>query len=273
MRACALRPVLLLVSWTACYAPEVPDGAPCSVDDQCPAPLACHFGRCLAAAPPCVPIQTGPGTLVVPPLTSPITLDGDLADWPMCFVTVDASTAGLVRDLDGGGRFTPGRFSVATDGKRLYVAAEVATLPPLGDHLPPDVYLNNAISVYFDADGVSLTARYDPDAAQIVVDHANRSQAFASGTGLIPLSDFASAAVVNGSTFTIELSVTPATFNVPAFAPTIGFDIGLVGGNGVTMSSELVWFQRCTRPACGCTGTDSAPYCDARQFGSLTFAP
>jgi len=67
--------------------------------------------------------------------------------------------------------------------------------------------------------------------------------------------------------------VTPATFGRTAFAESIGFDIGLVGGNGDVMTSELVWFQACTRPQCGCTGTDSAPYCDARQFGRASIAP
>jgi hypothetical protein len=235
--------------------------------------MACYFGACLTEAPPCVPIESGPGALAVPRLASPIALDGDLADWPTCFVTVDTTTAGLIRDLEGTGRFAPGRFSVATDGERLYVAAEVSVLPPLGDHLPPDVYLNNAISVYVDADGVFRTARYDPDAAQIVVDHANRHAGFAAGEGVIPIDAMESAAVVRHDTFTIEMSIAPSTLGAASFAPTIGFDIGLVGGNGVTMSSELVWHQACAAPVCGCANSDDAPYCDARQFGTATFAP
>jgi hypothetical protein len=249
----------------------VPQGSACATDEQCPEPLTCHFGKCLAEEPPCVPIERGTGALTIPRLSSPITLDGDLADWPTCFITVDTTTAGLLRDLDGGGRYAPGRFSIAADAQRLYVAAEVAILPPLGDEPSPHVYLNNAISVYFDADGAFATARYDADAAQIVIDHANRNGGFAAGTGVIDIDDLASAAAVGPATFTIELSVSPATFNSEAFAPTIGFDIGLVGGNGITMSSELVWFQRCAEPACGCSNGDSAPYCDARQFGTATF--
>ena len=267
MQSRALGTALL---WVGCYAPEIPEGSACSADEQCPQSLGCYFGKCLAAAPPCVPNETGPGALTAPRLTSPIALDGDLSDWPTCFVTVDTMTAGLIRDLDGSGRFAPGRFSVAADENRVYVAAEVSVLPPLGDHLPPDVYLNNAISVYFDADGVFLTARYDEDAAQIVVDHANRTQGFAIGRGLVDLPELASGTAVGASTFTIELSITPKTLGSSSFARTIGFDIGLVGGNGETMSSELVWFQRCGPPDCECTNGQSAPFCDARQFGALT---
>ena len=262
------RWLALLLTW-GCYAPHPPDGAPCTADKQCPAPLGCYFGKCSAAAPPCIPIATGSGSLTAPVLATPIRIDGDLSDWPTCFVTVDASTAGLVRDLGAGGQFTPGRFSVAADAGHLYVAAQVTSAPPLGDAPPPNVFLNNAISVYFDGDGQIAGAAYDADAAQIVVDHANREQAFRNATAVV-VPEVASAATSDATTFTIELSVAPATFGLPAFGPTVGFDIGLVGGNGTNMTSELVWFQRCTTPACGCPdGTDAAPYCDAREFGSV----
>ena len=115
------------------------------------------------------------------------------------------------------------------------------------------------------------TAAYGEDASQIVVDHANRTAAFRSGTGTPPyVPDIESATRVGTGTVTIELAVTPQTFNAMAFADTIGFDIGLVGGNGDVMTTELVWFQACTVPACGCS-TDNAPYCDSRQFGKATF--
>jgi hypothetical protein len=38
------------------------------------------------------------------------------------------------------------------------------------------------------------------------------------------------------------------------------------------MTSELVWFQACKPPDCGCTNGDAAPYCDARELGTATFA-
>lgn len=266
-------PWLAVLLAGGCYAPRPPDGAACTTDKQCPDPLTCHFGKCYAAAPACVPIQGGSGALVAPMLATPIAIDGDLSDWPTCFVDVDVANAGLVRDLGAGGQFTPGRFSVAADAGHLYLAAEVTGVPPLGDQPPPDVFLNNAISVYFDGDGQIAGASYDADAAQIVVDHANREQAFRNGQPVV-VPQVASAAATGSTTFTIELAVEPATFGLTAFPGTIGFDIGLVGGNGTNMTSELVWFQRCTRPACGCpSGTDAAPYCDAREFGTITFGP
>jgi hypothetical protein len=266
-----LRAMFLVV--VGCYSPKPPVGAPCATNKACPEELVCAFGKCVAETPACIPIASSPGKLTAPRLDSPIVLDGDLSDWPTCFVTVDPSSAGLVRDLGAGGKFASGRFSVAADAGHLYVAAEVQIVPPLGDHPLPAVYLNNAISTYFDGDGQFATATYDPDAAQIVVDHANREQAFHSGS-TTSAPNVVSAAMTGTSTFTIEMSVAPTTFGLTAFANPIGFDIGLVGGDGSVMTSELVWFQACKPPACGCpSGTDAAPYCDAREFGTVEIAP
>jgi Carbohydrate family 9 binding domain-like len=260
----------LLVVLAGCYAPTPPDGVPCSEAKTCPTGQSCFFDRCYVAAPPCVEIAADAGRIDIPRIETPLALDGSLADWPTCFIDVDPSTAGLVRDLSGTmGLYAAGRFSLAMipDDDRIFLGAEVTIVPPLGNAPVPNIYENNAISTYFDADGVTLTNRYDADAAQIVVDHANRTAAFRSGTGVVTVPDVQSAARVGDTTFVIEMSIRPSTLGRTAFAPEIGFDIGLVGGNGDVMVSELVWFQACTRPTCGCAGTDSAPYCDARQFG------
>ncbi len=225
-------------------------------------------------APPavCIPIVTGPGALRAPALTKPLVLDGDLGDWPTCFVTLDTTTA-IVRDLGAAGSFPTGRFSVAHDATHVYIAAEVNGVLPLGDEPPPAVYQNNSISIYLDADGVFASAKYDPDAAQIVVDHANRSQAFRSSTP-IAVPNLSTAAATNQATFRIEIAVQASTFGRTAFASTIGFDIGFEGGNGTEQTSELIWFETCGPPACGCMGGGaSAPYCDARQFGTVALAP
>ena len=118
----------------------------------------------------------------------------------------------------------------------------------------------------------SRPRRTIPDAIQIVVDHANRSQGFHSGQST-PVS-LATATRTTGSTFTIEIAVEPSTLSAAAFASTIGFDIGFESGDGAMQTGELVWFESCGPPACGCTNNNqSAPYCDARQFGTLTLAP
>ncbi|HEV7554973.1 MAG TPA: sugar-binding protein [Kofleriaceae bacterium] len=256
----------------SCYAPDPPEGIACAEDKTCPDPLVCAFGLCVAEVPACIPIDDGAGKLTIPKLREPIVVDGDISDWPTCFITVDPTNAGLVRDLGAGGQFTPGRFSIAADADHLYVAAEVTSVLPLGDAPLPAVYLNNAISVYIDGDGTFATAKYDPDAAQIVVDHANREQAFHSGSLITP-PDVASAAMTGPSTFTIEMAVDPTSFGLAAFGSHIGFDIGLVGGDGSVMTSELVWYQACSPPMCMCSNGDAAPYCDARELGTATFAP
>ena len=128
--------------------------------------------------------------------------------------------------------------------------------------------------MYFDGDGTFLAARYDDDAAQIVDDHANRTAAFQSANGgVIPIPEQLNAARTTATTFTIELSITPRSLGLSAFASTIGFDIGLVGGDGQVMTSELVWFQACDAPECGCPDNPGqvAPFCDAREFGTARF--
>ena len=268
-----MRALVVAIS-AGCFSPHPPDGAPCGDGSACPDPLQCYFGACFAEPPPCTPIDGGSGRLTAPAVTSPIVVDGDLSDWPTCFVTVDAANAGEVRDLGAGGMFPSGKFSIATDpgGNHLYVAAQVDGVGPLGDQPPPEVYLNNAIWVYCAAGVLPATATYDTASAQIVVDHANQEQAFRSGDTLA-LPAVVTAAVTTGSQFAIELEVEPSSFGVGAFASSIGFDIGIVGGDGSVMTSELVWFQRCTLPACGCTNGSAAPFCDAREFGTAVIAP
>jgi hypothetical protein len=275
MRIC--RPALTLLVAAGCYSPTPPEGAACSSAGTCPDPLMCIAGTCVAqaqvgsdASAECDPIATGSGVLTAQQLTAPLAVDGDLSDWTACFVTLDSTNAGLVRML-GASQFPSGRFAVAADATHLYVGAEVTGVLPLGDHVPPEIYENNAISVYVEADGVPTSADYGAG-GQIVVDHADRAQGFYNG-GTAVAADIATAATTTGSTFTIELSVEPETFGVTSFAETIGFDIGLVGGDGSAMTSEVVWFQRCAAPQCGCSNGDSAPYCDARELGSVVLTP
>ncbi len=270
--------VLVLVFGAGCYGPTPPEGFACSASQTCPSPLVCSQGVCVGVpfdaghdASPCVPIVAGAGALTAPRLTAPIVLDGDLSDWPTCFITLDTNTA-IIRDLGAAGRFPTGRFSVAHDAGHVYIAAEVMGVLPLGDEPPPAVYQNNSISIYLDADGMFSSAKYDPDAAQIVVDHANRRQAFRSGQ-LITVPNLTSAAATTQGTFRIEISLEPTTLSAAAFASTIGFDIGFEGGTGAMQTSELLWFEKCGPPACGCMGSMSAPYCDARQFGTVELAP
>jgi hypothetical protein len=230
----------------------------------------CVTGGSAADAPAaCTPIIAGTGALTAPRVTS-IVLDGDLSDWPTCFVTLDPTTA-IVRDQTNAQDYSTGRFTVAHDATHLYIAAEVTGVPPLGDQPVPAIYENDSISLYLDADGVFTTAKYDQDGMQIVVDHAGRSQGFRGG--LVTPADFATATRTTGSTFTIEIALQASTLSATAFAPTIGFDIGFESGDGVTQSSELVWFESCGPPTCGCTSGMSAPFCDARELGTLSLAP
>ncbi|HET9989685.1 MAG TPA: sugar-binding protein [Kofleriaceae bacterium] len=273
---------LLAVVLVGCYAPQLPEGAPCAENGACPVPLLCSAGHCVTEAVhdargdgfagsdaprACTPIAVGAGALAAPMIHAPV-IDGDLADWPTCFVTIDA-TSNPTRDLGANGMFPSGRFSIARDASHIYVAAEVMGVLPLGTQPPPMVYLNNSISLYVDGNGHAATAMYDLHAAQIVIDHANHVQSFRNGAEVV-LANVASAAHTNQATYTIELSIEPSTLGMFGFGPTLGFDIGFEGGDGTVQSSEVLWVQTCGAPVCGCQNGVVAPYCDARELGVAT---
>ena len=259
-----------------CYAPHPPEGAPCASNGACPEPLLCTAGHCERELRPevdafaCTPIATGVGVLTAPTIPAP-TLDGDLSDWPTCFVPIDPAT-NPARDLDGIGRFLSGRFAIARDATHLYIAAEVVAILPLGNRPPPAVYENNSISLYLDGDGSFATMLYDADAIQIVIDHANRVQAFRNSAPRAA-AGLTSAAKLTGTTFQIEVAIQPATFGRTSFANAIGFDIGFEGGDGTAQYSETWWYRACGPPACGCSNGMAAPYCDARGFGRALLGP
>jgi hypothetical protein len=255
-----------------CYSPNPIEGAACAPGGECPSSLTCSHGTCVTKGTEpdafvCTPIVTTTGRITAPSFTP--TIDGDLADWTSCFVTLDP-TNGIVVDHGAMTGYPSGRFSVAHDATHVYVAAAVQGVLPLGDQAPLAIYENNSISFYLDGDGSFLSAKYDSDAAQIVIDHANQQQSFRTGTP-ISLPNLTSAAQTSASIYTIEMAVTAGTFGLASFGDTIGFDIGFEGGNGTKQTSEVYWYQSCDLPTCGCSnGTTAAPYCDARELGIVT---
>lgn len=219
----------------------------------------------------CKSIGGAAGTLDAPFVTSPPKIDGDISDWVGCFVTLD-STNNPTRDL-GETTFPSGRFSIEHDTDHIYVAIQVEAVLPLGDHAVPAIYDNDSVAFYIDGDGSYDAQAYGADAVQLVVDHANRQQAFRNPSTTMA-SGYTSAATTAGNMFTIELAVTPATFGLASFGTSIGFDIGIEAGDGTKQTSEVYWYQACTLPACGCSnGTTAAPYCDPREFGRANLTP
>lgn len=226
-----------------------------------------------ADAAGCTPITTGvAGVLTAPRIPTP-TIDGSLAEWATCFVTLDVQTAGLVRNFSGMATLPASTFTVGHDGTRVYVAARIEGVPPLGTHAT-EPYRNDSLAAYLDADGAT-GAGYGGDTKQIVVDHQNLARGYRD-TVQSATPALQHAAVVEGDarTFTVEMGILPSTIDATGFAATIGFTVGINGGDGVNQEGELVWFQKCnTQTGCQCQSGDSAPYCDSRQFGALTLAP
>jgi len=214
----------------------------------------------------CTPISKGLGRLAAPTVDPPI-LDGVFDDWTTCFVALDTTNAGLVRELEEA-RFASGAFSVAHDGSRLFVAVRLTAEQPRGNELS-DIYRNDSIAIYVDADRVSNTD-YDGNAAQIVIDHAARIRSFRKTVPItLPGVD---AVVQEAATIDFEVAISQSALG--PFASTVGFDLGLSEGDGQDQLSEVVWHQECDgQSGCLCSNDDDAPYCNAKQFGAVELLP
>lgn len=216
-----------------------------------------------------------PGSLVAPKVATAPVVDGDLGDWESCFESLDRQSAQLTREIVGGSGYVSGEFSVVHDGTKVFVAARVKGIAPLGESAAPNFHQNDSIEVYFDGDGTT-EAGYGADAVQLVVDHAGRLQAW-RGDGVAFTASGARAAAklaADGSTFTIELEVDATTFGRTSLSNVLGFDIAFNNGSGSAQLSQIVWFQKCRASSgCGCANGGDAPFCDSRQFGSLMLAP
>jgi hypothetical protein len=214
-----------------------------------------------------------PGSLVAPKVGAAKTVDGDLSDWDSCFVALDRNSAYATRDLAGGG-FVSGEFSIVHDGAKIYVAVRIVGIAPLGGSNPPALFANDSAEIYLDGDGATQQA-YGPDTTQIIVDHAGRRQGFRDSTAIdTPGANAAARVAPDGLTFTIELEITPQTISRTSFANVMGFDVALNNGSGSAQQTQIIWFQECRQSSgCGCADGNDAPYCDARQFGSLMLAP
>ncbi|MFT3696011.1 MAG: sugar-binding protein [Kofleriaceae bacterium] len=258
-----------------CYSAHPQEGAACAAGGLCPDPLVCMRGSCyekgtvIADGPPdafeCKAIGGSGGMVTAPFVTRAPVIDGDISDWQACFVTLDMAN-NPYRDL-GETTWPTGKFSIEHDASSIYLAIEVQGVLPLGDQPIPAIYENDSVSFYLDGDGVFTDNTYGADGIQLVIDHANRVQAFRTAS-VVTTPSITSATTESGSTYTIELAVTPATFGLQAFGDSIGIDIGIEGGDGMKQTSEVMWYQACELPLCGCkNGTTSAPYCDEREFG------
>jgi len=220
----------------------------------------------------------GPGQLIVSRVTAAPVVDGDLSDWSTCFTHLDSRTTGAhIRSFTDAGTFPSGDFALVHDGSSIYIAARVVGVLPLGDNGGPELYENDSIAIYIDANGSysDLNNGYGPDATQIVIDHAGRVQGFRVTTQVAtPNMNARTSALADGRSYTVEVRIDPATFGAAAFGATIGFDIAWNDGVGDSQVSEISWFKKCgASTGCGCSNGDDAPYCNSRQFGSAQLLP
>jgi hypothetical protein len=212
----------------------------------------------------CTPIATGSAAISVPAVVTPPSIDGNLDDWNTCFIELDGSNA---QNIAGAPPFASGRFALEYGSDTLYLAAEVVGVAPLGSAGLPDIFVNNAVEIYVDGDGLASAAAYDAHTAQLVVDHNNAQKWFVTGQAM-NLPQVATAVTLgsDGVTYRVEIAVPATALGLVQLASPFGFDIDWTTGSGATQLSRIAWAQTC--PSC-----TKDPCCDAREFGTATLAP
>jgi hypothetical protein len=214
----------------------------------------------------CTSIARGSAGVALPTVTTPPTIDGNLDDWSTCFIDLDGSNA---QNIFGSAPYPSGKFALEYSSDTLYLAAQVTGIAPLGSEGVPDLFLNNAVELYVDGDGLASAASYDAHTAQLVVDHNNAQQWFVNGQPpAVTMANVTTAVELgsDGVTYSVEAAVPASALGLTQFASPFGFDIDWTNGNGTTQLARIAWAQvcdTCTMDLC----------CDAREFGSATLAP
>lgn len=250
-----------------------PSGADASADGSAPPEDASTPDStvCPSPAPSASPLTAhrAPGA---------IHLDGNLDDWKCVpFVTLTQAFAAYAKTPDGGSAPIAADFAVAWDGDYLYVAARVtdATIDGTNATSPE---LNDSIAIYLGGDAFP-TGDYSGLDHQYVVDHVNLAvdyQYLSTPARTPSPPGFLSATQTTDTGFAIEarIGATAVGRNTFAAGDSLGFDFGLVAGDGTTQRFVLLWADAdessCLCVRCCCLSATPLPACDTLRFGKLT---
>jgi hypothetical protein len=222
----------------------------------------------------CIPtMQAGDGgVLQIGAVPAPLTVDGDLRDWPSCGrVTLDRTTAAASR-LGTPAALPAASLTVRHDGAAaLYVGVHVTGTTD--GNATSLVYLNDSVEIYVDGDGMFPASGYDSNTLQIVVDHLGHAEAYKVGVlQAFPAGVSAAAAHVAGG-YVVEVRFAASALGQVSFSD-IGFDFALNKANGTAQQWQLIYAQSCTcATGCCCPNGDNAPFCEARQFAAAHIVP
>ncbi len=223
------------------------------------------------------------GTLSAPHAT--ITIDGDLADWAcIAFVHVDANVGNVVKpDAATVTLANDYDFAVSWDENALRVAFHVVDPSADGNASAQELFRNDSVEVYVDADGM-LTGVYGQDDHQWIVDHLNQSQVFQwlPGSTVNAVSTgFSSAVRAGKGTIDYEIAIPASDLGRPTLSAALhlGFDVATNDGDGTAQIEQLLWYEAkgctCANGCCcnGAGGKPDQPFCDTQRFGTLVLAP
>jgi hypothetical protein len=221
---------------------------------------------------------------VASPLTAhaapgPITVDGQLGDWPCsAFVALNASDGTVL--IGTAPAPLSGEFAVLWDSQTLYVAAHVidptiATNPGNNAGTP---WYNDAVETYFSGD-LNPSGNYTSLDHQFVVDWKNLAIDYQDAVASANPGFVSQTSVdTDAGAWSLELSMPASAVGLSQFqsGTQIGFDILFEQSNGTAQNYQLVWHapqagQACVCDACCCT-VNSYPYCDVLSFGVVKLA-
>lgn len=216
------------------------------------------------------------GVIRAPRARGPVAIDGDLDDWACVpFVRLDADTAAEVTPSTPRAR-SAYEFAVVWDEAGIYVAVR-AIDDFIGGQRTADVYQNDSVEVYVDADGV-LTGAYGPNDHQYVVDHQNVSEDYGPEPPLRPpQAGFSSAIAKVTGGYVVEMRIAPSELGTTFQAGAqLGFDFVGNNSDGLDRTHALLWYRA---PTCSCTtgcccgAEEDRPFCNTQRFGRLELAP
>ncbi len=252
---------------------NVPDGSvtpddAASIADAGPADSACPSPSNDAAVS------------VITSIAAPPTIDGNLTDWGCGpWIELNDSNAAYTR-VDG--QTISGEFAVRWDANNVYVGAHIV-VPTLQGTNTTEPYVNDAFEIYLSGDS-PLTGDYDKLSHQYIVDWHNLvvdygPSNYGSMEAVTSPPSFTSAVMVVSGGWQVEAAIGWSALEDNSKAPgtgaSIGVDVELDDGDGVTLNTQVLAILAAHSSTCGCKtcccgeATDY-PNCDTLCFGGAT---
>ena len=221
------------------------------------------------AVPDAAPPPPMPGVLHCPKVTTPPTLDGNLADWPTGGAGFPMANAAQV--VDETLAYEPSMaaaFRCLHDGEQVYFGIHVSDDKLVSNST--ELYDDDAVHLYIDAAG-DASGHFGSDDHEIVVRADGVYQDYAQGASVVSLVGKVLPQPASSS-FTVEIALGKASLGAGTPLPSaIGFDLAISDDDGPVSFAYGLWYLS-TRTACfDCCLSfgGKRAWCDTTTFGQL----